>query len=83
MAGGIVYPSKEAEKSHVLFGYDSDKSKIVPNACDISKFFPISNAEKSNLRDKYQLPGDAKILAYVSRFHLTRTQKPSLNLYLK
>lgn len=53
----------ERLKNHVIwFWIDENKIKNFPNFTDISKFLPVSNIEKENLRKKYEISENKKVI---------------------
>lgn len=64
-----IYPSKESKKTHELEGFEESKAKIIENGCNIEIYKPVTEGEKLQLREKWVISSETRVLAYVSRFH--------------
>ncbi len=63
---GILAISDFLAEDYLNNGFRSDQVHLLPNSVDTELFHPsVSNSEKANLREKYQLPSESTILLFV------------------
>ncbi|MDD5213796.1 MAG: glycosyltransferase family 4 protein [Candidatus Gracilibacteria bacterium] len=62
LADKIIAVDERLKNHAISFGINSDKIKNFPNFTDISKFSPIEFNEKNNLRKKYGILEDKKVI---------------------
>jgi len=64
----VIYNSTVIARQHELFGYDSSKTRIIPNGFDTDKFCPNESA-RAVIRGELDLSKDAVLIGLVARYH--------------
>jgi glycosyltransferase involved in cell wall biosynthesis len=64
----IVFVSQSSRSQHENFGYNIEKSCVLPNGIDTRLFAP-SAAARLSVRCELGLPGDAFLIGLVGRYH--------------
>ncbi|WP_431124023.1 glycosyltransferase family 4 protein [Flagellimonas flava] len=62
---GYIAVSNKLKDQLVVFGISPDRIYMKPNAVDLTKFY---KRNKEEMRQKYNLPTDLKLVAFVGRF---------------
>lgn len=62
---GFIAVSSKLKNQLVGYGVASDRIFMKPNAVDLTKFY---KRDKKEMRQKYELPMDRKLVAFVGRF---------------
>lgn len=60
--------SHDLEREFIAGGVAASQVQYLPNCVDLERFFPPDPHERSNLRDRYGLPQDKRIILYVGVF---------------
>lgn len=60
--------SHDLEREFITGGVPADRVYYLPNAVDLTRFFPASEGEKKALRAQYGLPQNKRIILYVGVF---------------
>lgn len=64
-----IFPSKEAQALHENAGFLKNKSEIIENGCDSERFFPVSEEIRLELKRKWHMDQEKKVVGFVSRVH--------------
>jgi glycosyltransferase involved in cell wall biosynthesis len=59
--------SPEIASEWISSGIPPNKIHLIPNSVDTERFLPVAPAQKNLLREKLNLPGQAKIVIYTGR----------------
>lgn len=65
-----IIVTAEGDKQNILNKIEiSDKCEIIYNGADTEIFKPISKTEKENIRNKYDIPADKKVIIYFGSYN--------------
>ncbi len=64
----IIVNSQNGQRYHDRIGYRPRQWISIPNGVDIERFRP-RREERSTLRDRLGLPGDAAVIGFIARYH--------------
>src|SRR5690348_81457 len=64
----IIYNAAVSRAQHVAFGYDDERSVVIPNGFDTSVFAPCA-AERARVRAELGVPPEALAVGLVARVH--------------
>jgi glycosyltransferase involved in cell wall biosynthesis len=64
----IIFNAAVSRAQHVAFGYDGDRSVVIPNGFDTRTFAPRPE-ERARLRDELRIAPDAFAVGLVARVH--------------
>ena len=67
-ADRIVYNSRAAAQQHERLGYAADRTVILPNGFDTTRFAP-SPEHRARLREALGIPADALVVGLLGRYH--------------
>lgn len=73
----IVYNSDRSRQQHESLGYRDDRSRVIPNGFDTSKFCP-SDATRTSVREALGIRPDERLVGLVTRLDPMKDQRSFL-----
>jgi len=70
----IIYNSNLSRKQHEKFGFNTNRSQMIPNGIELQKFV-LSSERIQNIRSSLNTPFSALIVGHVARFHPMKDHK--------
>jgi len=71
---GIIYNSNNGASQHEVIGYRPNTRVVIPNGFDTDLFVPSDQA-RSSVRVELGLPGDAKLIGLIGRYHAVKDHR--------
>lgn len=65
---GIIYNSRTSARQHEMLGYSADRTTVIPNGFDVTRFRPVPGAGPA-LRKRLGVPDTTFLVGVVARYH--------------